>query len=465
MIGRIINNYRVISLLGQGGMGQVYVAQHPVIGRKTAVKILHPDLARNEVVVARFMNEARAANAIGHPNIIDIIDAGTLPEDGVPFLQMEFLEGESLATRISREHCLDVESAVDFACQTASALQAAHDKGIVHRDLKPDNLFIVKDGLLPRGERVKVLDFGIAKLRDDLRGGSMRTQSGSVMGTASYMSPEQCQGLVELIDFRSDIYSLGIILYELMTGAPPFVYQGFADLVIAHMTKLPVDPREINPAIPEHVASAILQAIQKKPEDRFASMNALRMALAGGVDQSVIPRTSKSPPLDNPAQPHRPRNRAAETTLRRSALETLDESPPEVRRRSSYKLYGAVAAGAALLGTGLLIFLTSPSAPENSVEMHPAARPSRIQPIEPIVIEKAPEPTHLPEPSTPGLVPEEPSPPKPPAVVPTASASAADRKDRARRHGRPREKSPSEQASPGLHEEGPTQENPSPERW
>jgi serine/threonine protein kinase len=445
-------------------MGKVYMAQHPVIGRKTAVKILHPELARNEVVVARFMNEARAANAIGHPNIIDIIDAGLLPEDGVPFLQMEFLEGESLAARLSREHHLEVELAVDFACQTALALQAAHDKGIVHRDLKPDNLFVVQDRLLTHGERVKVLDFGIAKLCDDFRGDSIRTQSGSVLGTATYMSPEQCQGLVDLIDFRSDIYSLGIILYELLTGAPPFVYKGFADLVIAHMTGIPVDPRETNPGIPARVADAILRAIQKKPEDRFPSMNDLRTAVAGVADQSVTPKPHRSPPLDSPEHSPQPRNRSADTTLRRSAIEAVEETSP-ASYRTPYKLYGALAAGAAVLGTVLLLLLTRPSAPEKAPETHPAARPTKRLPIQPIVIEREADPIPLPEPSAPGKAQEEPNPKQTPTAVPAVPASAADKKDRAHRNGPAREKAPSGKASRRSPEEDPPEEEVSAERW
>jgi len=161
----------------------------------------------------RFFNEARAANAIRHPNIIDIIDVGLLPDDNVPYMLMEFLEGESLATRLDRVRPLAVSDAVEFASQTASALAAAHSKGIVHRDLKPDNLFLVPDEMVGGGERVKVLDFGIAKLRDDMRGSSMKTRTGAIMGTAAYMSPEQCQGMIEKLDHRTDVYALGVLAF------------------------------------------------------------------------------------------------------------------------------------------------------------------------------------------------------------------------------------------------------------
>jgi len=281
VIGKHLNNYEVVSLLGEGGMGTVYLALHPIMGRKAAVKVLKPELARDESLVTRFFNEARAANAIRHPNIIDIIDVGLLPEDNIPYMLMEFLEGESLASRLERTRPLDVAQAVEIGAQTASALAAAHSKGIVHRDLKPDNLFLVPDEMVGAGERVKVLDFGIAKLRDDMRGSSMKTRTGAIMGTAAYMSPEQCQGLIERIDNRTDIYALGIIMYEMLCGAPPFLSEGFGDIIIMHVMKEPDPLQNANPAVPAEVSAAVLRALAKKPEDRFQSMAEFQSALRG----------------------------------------------------------------------------------------------------------------------------------------------------------------------------------------
>jgi serine/threonine protein kinase len=281
VIGKHINNYEVVSLLGEGGMGTVYLALHPIMGRKAAIKVLKPELARDESLVMRFFNEARAANAIRHPNIIDIIDVGLLPEENVPYMLMEFLEGESLATRLDRTRPLDVNTAVEIAFQTASALAAAHSKGIVHRDLKPDNLFLVPDEMVGGGERVKVLDFGIAKLRDDMRGSSMKTRTGAIMGTAAYMSPEQCQGLIEKLDHRTDVYALGIILYEMLCGAPPFLSEGFGDIIIMHVMKEPENPQHKNPTVPNEVSAAILRALAKSPDDRFQSMLEFQAALRG----------------------------------------------------------------------------------------------------------------------------------------------------------------------------------------
>jgi serine/threonine-protein kinase len=284
MIGQSFGNYRALSLLGEGGMGAVYLAEHPEIGRKVAIKVLRPDYARDETLLGRFLNEARAANAIRHPNIIEILDSGTLA-DKTPFLVMELLEGESLAARIRRVGRLDVPVAVDFANQTASALAAAHAKGIVHRDLKPDNLFVVADPHDPARERIKVLDFGIAKLQQMSATDSVKTRTGTLMGTPIYMSPEQCRG-TRAVDHRTDIYSLGVILYEMLIGHPPFVSEGFGDLVNMHINVAPVSPRSLRPEIPEALDALVMQMLAKTPEARFDGMPALRAALkesAGGA--------------------------------------------------------------------------------------------------------------------------------------------------------------------------------------
>ena len=282
MIGERINNYQVRSILGEGGMGAVYLAEHPFMGRKAAIKVLRQELAEDRHLVERFMNEARAANAIHHPNIIDIIDVGLLPS-GIPYLMMEFLEGESLAKRIDRDRRLPVADAVDVATQTASALQAAHGKGIVHRDLKPDKLFLVPDDGRPFGARVKVLDFGIAKLRGELSGSGAKTQTGSVMGTPPYMSPEQCRGITEEIDHRTDVYALGIILYEMLAGAPPFMSPGWGEVVLMHVTKQPPPPRAKNPEIPAELEAVILKALAKPSGERWQSMDELDAALRKSI--------------------------------------------------------------------------------------------------------------------------------------------------------------------------------------
>ncbi len=268
-------------------MGAVYLAEHPVMGRKAAVKFLRRELAEDKTLVARFINEARAANAIRHPNIIDIIDVGTLSGTDVPYMMMEFLDGESLAGRIARLGRLSPAEAVAIALQTAAALGAVHAKGIVHRDLKPDNLFIIPDDVNPGRERVKVLDFGIAKLRGQIDSGSVKTHAGSIMGTPPYMSPEQCRGIQDDIDHRTDIYALGIILFEMLCGTAPFVSAGYGEVLVMHLTKPPPSPRQSNPGVPEHLEQAILKALAKTRQERFASMAELQAALVRAPNHTV----------------------------------------------------------------------------------------------------------------------------------------------------------------------------------
>ena len=187
MIGERYGNYQALSLLGEGGMGAVYLAEHPGIGRKVAIKVLRAEMDHDPQLLTRFLNEARAANAIRHPNIIEVLDSGTTAR-GASYLVMELLEGEALSSRIKRLSRLDEKSAIDIGMQTALGLGAAHTKGIVHRDLKPDNLFIIPEPTELGRERVKILDFGIAKLHT-LAGDSLKTRTGPLMGTPVYMSP------------------------------------------------------------------------------------------------------------------------------------------------------------------------------------------------------------------------------------------------------------------------------------
>ena len=285
-------------------MGAVYLAEHPAIGRRVAVKVLHKNYIRDENLLTRFLNEARAANAIRHPNIIEILDSGRR-EDGTPYLVMELLEGESLGARIRRVGALPLADAVAFTLQTASALGAAHKKGIVHRDLKPDNLFIVmvntdESGRItdqPIGERMKVLDFGIAKLQMPQPGESVKTRTGTLMGTPIYMSPEQCRG-TKTVDHRSDVYSLGVIFYEMLVGQPPFVSEGFGELVNMHLNVPPPSPRASRPEVSPQLDAVVLKMLAKNPEDRYADMASLTSAirLAAGPPFSV---QRSSPDLAN----------------------------------------------------------------------------------------------------------------------------------------------------------------------
>jgi serine/threonine protein kinase len=288
VIGERYGNYQALSLLGEGGMGAVYLAEHPGIGRRVAIKVLKSELGHDPQLLTRFLNEARAANAIRHPNIIEVLDSGTT-ERGASYLVMELLEGESLSGRIKRLSRLDEKSAIEIAMQTASGLGAAHAKGIIHRDLKPDNLFVIPEESDAARERVKILDFGIAKLHL-MAGDSLKTRTGTLMGTPVYMSPEQCLGTKE-VDHRSDIYSLGIIIYEMLAGRPPFISEGFGELLSMHLHEKPGSLRAFAPQVSPEVEFAVMRMLAKKPDERYPSMADVRAALAAaaGLPHTLVP--------------------------------------------------------------------------------------------------------------------------------------------------------------------------------
>ncbi len=276
-------------------MGAVYLAEHPDIGRRVAVKVLRPELIKDPQLLLRFLNEARAANAIRHPNIIEILDSGTTPE-GTPYLVMELLEGEVLSARIQRVGKLSLVDTLEFSYQAASALAAAHNKGIIHRDLKPDNLFIIPDPSDPAREKIKVLDFGIAKLQTFPTGGGMQTRTGTLMGTPVYMSPEQCLG-TKSVDQRSDIYAMGIIMFEMLAGSPPFLSEGFGELVNMHLNVRPRSLSEIDPTIPEPVAALVGKALEKAPSARQNSAAELQMEIRAAAGKAIVIRGVSSPDL------------------------------------------------------------------------------------------------------------------------------------------------------------------------
>jgi serine/threonine-protein kinase len=270
LIGKSIGNYQIKAKLGEGGMGAVYLGEHPLIGKRVAVKVLLEELAAKEDIVQRFFNEAKAVNDIGHQNIVDIVDFGKMKNDhggDVVYFIMEFLDGESLAARLRRTG-LNFKETEHVMEQCCSALLASHQKGIVHRDLKPENIY-----LCPRGTDknfVKILDFGIAKLTGD-GGQSHKTRTGLVIGTPAYMSPEQCEGK-GLIDHRSDVYSLGVVMYELLTGRVPFPGEGFGEILVAHLTKQPDPPSSLNPDIKPEMEAIVMHAIEKDRNRRFQNM-------------------------------------------------------------------------------------------------------------------------------------------------------------------------------------------------
>lgn len=288
LIGRTVGSYVVTRLLGRGGMGAVYQGEHPTIGSRVAVKFLHRRFVSEPAIVDRFLNEARAVNLIGHDNIVDVSDFSRL-EDGTPFFVMEFLDGQALSRLVGKPQSLELVGPIVLQC--ADGLQAAHEKGIVHRDLKPDNVFLVVRGR--RANVVKIVDFGIAKVQHaGVANG--RTQTGMVMGTAHYMSPEQAGGEVGRIGPASDVYSLGVIMYQLATGRLPFSGANFGEILVGHLLHAPRQPREIEPSIPPAYEEIILRCLAKKPEARFQSMSELYDALAAVMDDLGL---SHDPPL------------------------------------------------------------------------------------------------------------------------------------------------------------------------
>jgi len=274
LIGTTLSGrYLVTRKVGQGGMGAVYEATHTLIGKRVAVKVLLEKYAQREAIVARLKQEAQLASSVGNEHIIDITDFGST-EDGRTFVVMEFLEGESLAECLARETKLPEQRLLRIVSQAASALAAAHAKGIVHRDVKPENLFLLK-----RKEQdfVKVVDFGISK---SLRASSEEdeqprlTQTGMVLGTPLYMSPEQARGDDEL-DQRVDIYALGVILYEASTGRVPFIGNNYLSVISQVLNETPKPPRELRPELSEEFESIVLRAMAKNPNERYASAQEL----------------------------------------------------------------------------------------------------------------------------------------------------------------------------------------------
>jgi serine/threonine-protein kinase len=276
-IGETVGNYRILRKLSTGGMGTVYYAEHTLIGRSAAVKVLHPELSGSKEIVNRFFNEAKATTSIKHPGIVEVFDYGYLAS-GDGYLIMEFLEGMSLAHRLKAGVRYGEGEAAILVRGVCSALAAAHQKGIVHRDLKPDNIFLVDDPEAPIGERPKVLDFGIAKLTD-IGLASAATKTGAVMGTPTYMSPEQCRGTGD-VDHRADLYSLGCILYELSCGRPPFKALGAGELIGAHQHLKPSPPSKHNPNISPDMEALIVSLLDKDPACRVQSAPELGRLLA-----------------------------------------------------------------------------------------------------------------------------------------------------------------------------------------
>ena len=271
MIGHTVGGrYQIRGILGEGGMGTVYDAEHVGLGRHVAIKVLNPSQAKKRVAVKRFQQEARAAGAIGHPNICEVYDMGLL-DDGSPYLVMEKLIGQTLADRINKEGGLPFDDLVEVIVQVLSGLIAAHDKGIVHRDIKPENIFLARRVGCP--PIVKILDFGVSKMMPQFANGEEQldlTRTGMVMGTPYYMSPEQARGERNL-DGRVDVYATGVMMYEAIAGKRPFLAPNYNALLLAIINTQPAPLHEVRPATPRALEAIVGRAMAKNRTERYPS--------------------------------------------------------------------------------------------------------------------------------------------------------------------------------------------------
>ncbi len=346
LIGKTIGSkYLVRSVLGEGGMGAVFEAENLVLGRMVAVKVLHPAQAKKKVAVKRFHQEARAAGAIGHPNICEVYDLGTL-EDGAPYLVMERLVGETLADRIASEGGLPFDDVIDILTQVLSGLVAAHEKGIVHRDIKPENVFLTKRVGCP--PLAKLLDFGVSKMISPVLSGEREedldlTRTGMVMGTPFYMSPEQARGDRNL-DARVDLYACGVMLYEALTGKRPFTAANYNALLLQILTTKPRPARELRPALPMGFDELLDKALARSRDERFQSAAEFQRDLQAlrdrhpktgvGMDVTEIARQAaqmrRATPLQPfvPLPPRVPSQSGQTPAVRREELPRIPEPTP-----------------------------------------------------------------------------------------------------------------------------------------
>ncbi len=379
MIGSTLGNYCVEAVVGEGGMGTVYRAEHLLIGKQVAIKILRQDLSAGDEMVQRFFNEARAAARAKHPGIIDVYDFGR--HDGCAYLVMELLDGEPLSARLRRER-LDHDTVRLIGRQVASALAAAHDAGIAHRDLKPDNIFLARDETAVGGVRVKLLDFGIAKLTEADGSSSAGTRTGAIMGTPAYMSPEQCRGAGD-VDHRADLYALGCILFEMMAGRPPFIGHGTGELISAHLTRRPQPMAAAAPGVPAPLAGLVDRLLAKQPGARLQHARDVASVLGGTLDLAAAEsgQTVGVAPADHRTRTTISRHPHAGQSTLSAAAAAQDDVATQVG--SPARRWLAMGAAALLLvGAGVTVGVRHGSGPGAAGRMtFDAGAPALRQPL------------------------------------------------------------------------------------
>jgi len=376
MVGETVGSFRVLQKIGEGGMGAVYLAEHPLIGKRVAIKMLLPELSQNQDVVNRFFNEARAATQLKHPGLIEVFDFGH-HSSGSAFIVMEFLDGESLAAKLRQDRFLSLDFLLDLVRQIAIALSEAHKKGIVHRDLKPDNVFLVPDPERNFGVRAKVLDFGIAKLANDSPT-STKTRTGVMMGTPTYMSPEQCRGAGS-VDHRTDVYALGCMIFEMATGRAPYIGEGPGDVLAAHIYEPIPSVRELQPQAPPELDAIVTRAMAKRAEERYRSLAELVADVEALARQGGKVTFRSQPPANSPHHT------------------TLSSSAGEVVGGQGYKRSTGVAIGlglVALLGAGGLVAWKLGGSSEPTAAVAPHAPKADVV-AKPAAVEKSKAKAHL----------------------------------------------------------------------
>ena len=430
LIGTVVSErYRIIRKVGEGGMGAVYQAEHALIEKRVALKILFADLTRRPDLVMRFLQEAKSASRIGQENVIDITDFGQSP-DGLVYIAMEFLEGQDLGRTLKADKQIPWLRARPILMQITKGLRAAHAKGIIHRDMKPENVYLVqKEGKV---DFVKVLDFGIAKVvsADDNEGPRL-TQTGMIFGTPEYMSPEQAQGHPP--DHRVDVYAVGCIMYHMLTGAVPFTADSFMGILTKHLLEPVIPPRKRRPDldIPAEVEAVCLRAMEKDRDNRFPDMDAFYQALGGAGDVPFEPSNVWAPPE---ASLKYPRLTEANPVAARESKTAIAVSPPtgtfEDERairleRAADGLspgikIGLGVAAAVVVALVLALALRGGHQPAPGLETTAAAGP------------RAPAALAAPPPAAPSPAP--PPPAAPANVEPAVAPSAADKPSRPHHH-------------------------------
>ena len=409
-----IGPYQIGKRIGQGGMGAVHEAVHETIGRRAAVKFLNESLARNPATLTRFFNEARAVSVVEHPGLVQIYDSGQLPNDGPAYIIMELIRGETLAERLKREKRLPVLQALRLGWQLSDTLAAVHEKDIVHRDIKPANLMIVPDPAATGRERLKILDFGIAKLASGIGAGD--TRPGQVMGSPVYMAPEQCRGAAG-VDSKADVYATGAVLYHMLAGQPPFDGETFAALVFMHLHEplIPLTERGVDapPALIDCVHSLLQKDPKLRPTMRETAEQ-LEVLLAETERQTSS--SAEIPAKTGPASAPRPVVSPIDTArMGGDLVSTLGQSVGQSRITHwppSRAALGAVAGGALVLAL-LLVALW----PKGTDRAQPVSTPATPQAVHPTVAAAGSEGAKTPEKTRPVAD---------PASVGSSTAAVAD---------------------------------------